>query len=783
MTIFHSMIHQVTKRKILVFYLVLMSSMVLANNKKPVVENNDIYGKNGFPENFKYSGWRGGIGIAFGQPTLNIPDLNELGVEIVWGGEDADRTSMLDIAVFDYWNSVVEISIKDPSGRYDFSHIKDKDKAAKMAFDKYADLQYGVSGLSDYAKVKYVPDGAYGDVYGEMDLSSINPLVKAVVSSKLEKFRQSDRKHGGMALDNAGKIPDTFMDYLRKTLHPAGLGIFTNGGPNHLYRYIDLFANEGFQFSQQRMKQMQNDGFGGVVAELLTRQLSSGELEQYLKAKHFNGIEYFGYTDGRNRAAATHYSFYSIRPDIYDHQRWILRKMLPLARAMFNAGPQDNEYARIPYVENENAIPSKKEQSPHVVDLTGRVIEPVTTNPEGDDIFGGTLVLDRSVKRFGNKINEGIYFYINSDKPETVECLFDSLKIDLPGLIIFDEFAKKTLAYSMDKGILRFTTSSGPSLVQFGTKDIIVHHMLKRISDLFESQLKQRKMDAELDVGYTQRKVTVPSNDLSLEDFDKPIQPWAPFCQGYVIDLKTKRSGRGSLRTDGNTYSMYNNQWAYHNRQGAAQFVTLNQLKPTSLTLTAYSKCVDIKKSDLKNITDENRRDHFGERLGYYYAMRLYLDYQDGSWPEIHTYAFSPGTHEWEEGKITVTPKKAVKTAMVLVELHQPAGTAWFDDFKLVENTSPHHNLLASADFGLSDVLLSQSLSEEYNSLVSALIENIDKANKTLSKRELRKLEKEIIAIKQWITYRQIENISGREMRDIQDAIEQLAICRKLLDR
>lgn len=733
------------------------------------------------PLDYKYSGWRGGIGVAFGQPTRNIPDITELGIDIVWGGEDANRTSILDIAVFDYWNSVVEISIKDPAGQYDFSHIEDKEKAAKMAFDKFAELQYGKPGLSSYAKVKYLPDGAYGDVYGEMDLSSINPLATAVISSRLDKLKKSGRKYGGVALDNAGKVPDIFMEYLQKSLHPAGYGIFTNGGPSHLYSYIDLFANEGFQFSQHTMNNMRSKGFKGVLAELLTRQLSSGELEKYMKSKHFNGIVYFGYTDGRGRAAETHYSFFSSRPDIYDHQRWILRKIVPLTRSMFSAGTQ--EHIQSDTLNNKTKKRTNIPQTDHQnrVDATGRVIEPNESETVEDDIFNGTLTYDGSIKKYGDDINKGVYFYVNSNKPETVEYNFNNLKYNTSDLVVFDEFTQQALDFHRDGELIRFKTQSAPSLIQFGKKETIVRNILQRIADLFESQILQHQMDAKLGIGYIQKGITLnPANSLR-SDFDKPMLPWTPFCQGYLIDLKTKRSGRGSLRTDGNTYSIYNNQWNYHNRQGAAQFVTLNQTEPIPLTLTAYSKSLNIQRSDLQQITDENRRDHFGERLGYYYAMHLYLDYQDGNWPEVHTFAFSPGTHDWEEGKITVTPKKAVKTAMVLVELHQPEGTAWFDDFNLVESTNPKDNLLSSANFEYSDILLKKTYKKEYNLKISALIEYINKTGKKVSLKELKRIENEVMAIQHWLTSKGIAKISGREMRDLYDACEKIRVSQELL--
>jgi len=737
-----------------------------------------------FPINYRYSGWRGGIGVAFGQPTLNISDITELGIELVWGGEDTKRTSMLDIAVFDYWNSVVELSLKDPAGQYDFSHIDDKENAAKLSFDKRSELEYGIPGLSKYAKVKYLPGGAYGDVYGEMDLSSINPLVKAVVSSRLDKLVKSGKKYGGMALDNAGKVPETFLEHLQNTLHPAGFGIFTNGGSPQLYRYIDLFAHEGFQFSQQTMRNMQSKGFKGVSAELLTRQLSSGELENYLKAKHFNGIVYFGYTDGRTRAAGTHYSFFSCRPDIYNHQRWILRKILPLSRSMFEAGPQNSAFAHVANNKLEGRDYSSDNNRENHVDATGRVIEPSVTGSDKADIFWGTLSLDGSVKRYGNDMNKGVYLYVNSNEPETVECNADSLGIKA-NTIVFDEFSEATLKSEKEGNRVCFKTLSGPSLIQLGDVRTVVSNILSRVSESFKSQMLQRKMDEKLGPGYSQKSITLPptEDNSSRDDFDKPLKPWEPFCQGYLVDLKTKRSGRGSLRTDGNTYSMYNNQWLYYNRQGAAQFVTLNQSEPVPLTLTAFSKSKNVKKSELKAITETNRRDHLGERLGYYYAMHLYLDYQDGSWPEVHTFAFSPGTHDWEEGKITVVPPKAVKTAMVLVELHQPEGTAWFDDFSLVEKTDPEHNLLASADFDDSDVLLDKTKAPEYDKKVTLLMSNVNEVQKRISVKKLEKLEEDILSLKDWLSAQGIAKMYGREMRDLIDAQHKLRVCRQLLSK
>ena len=78
-------------------------------------------------------GWRGGIGIAFGSPSRWIPDVAELGYEISWGVEDfpGEVASILGVAMFRYWNSIVEVTLRDSEGGYDFSAMEDKEQAVQ----------------------------------------------------------------------------------------------------------------------------------------------------------------------------------------------------------------------------------------------------------------------------------------------------------------------------------------------------------------------------------------------------------------------------------------------------------------------------------------------------------------------------------------------------------------------------------------------------------------------------------------------------------------------------
>ncbi len=224
--------------------------------------------------------------------------------------------------------------------------MPDKDEAAKLAFDAWMEHVYGVQGLSKYASVHYNPKGAYGDVYGSMDLSSENDLVKAVIAKYMRGFDKDGITHGGIGLDNAGKVPREFLETLARRLNARGLGIAANGCPDKYLSYIDFFGNEGFPFSINYARRARAKGLHGILGEFTTQHLSGGQLDAYLKNKLPNGIVFFGYTNG-GTAAGARYSAYCSRPDVYNHQRWVLRKLVPISRALQRAGRQLDPAAKL----------------------------------------------------------------------------------------------------------------------------------------------------------------------------------------------------------------------------------------------------------------------------------------------------------------------------------------------------------------------------------------------------------------------------------------------------
>ena len=708
-----------------------------------------------------FSGWRGGIGITFGTPSRDIADVTEMGYEIVWGGEDRRAAKALGVSVFRYWNSIVETSLKG-SG-YDFSQMPDKDEAARLAFDAWMERAYGVKGLSKYAKVRYFPKGAYGDVYGSMDLSSENELVKAVIAKYMQGFDKDGITHGGIGLDNAGKVPQEFLEALCRQLNARGLGIAANGCPDRYLDYIDFFGNEGFPFSINYARRAREKGLHGILGEFTMQHLSGGEIDAYLKNKLFNGIIFFGYTNG-GTAAGARYSGYCSRPDVYNHQRWVLRKLVPISRAMQRAGRQIDAAAKLSSAAAPVG-PSGATPAGVTINAEGKVEELKRREVGLDRITGRSPETAPLVARYGSDLAGGIYLFVDSGRPEEVVC--DAQKLGVRAdTLVFDEFASRVLEAKRDVGTLTFKTPEGPSVVQLASAPVLVKNILARSAENFRLQLTQRALDRELGIRF-------------------PHRAWSRFCQAGKWDATVARTGKGSLAVTGGAYTGPMPQWKYFNRQGVTQFVSLNQTMPQPIVLRGWSKARDVAGSEKVVLdTPAARRRHFDAREGHAYCMHLYLDYQDGQWPEVHTEPFSLGTHDWEEKTIRVTPSRPVKTAMVLLEFHQPQGAAWFDDLSLSSGDSADRNLLAAPGFEAKDpaALQGQTMSADYEKQVQTLLESVEAAAKSANPADaIPALGKQIDALAASVTDKGLASYFPRELRDLDDLREKLALGTQLL--
>ena len=183
-------------------------------------------------------------------------------------------------------------------------------------------------------------------------------------------------------------------------------------------------------------------GFRGIMGEFTMQHLSSGELEAYLKNKQFNGIIFFGYTNGGTGAGAR-YSAYYARPDVYEHHRWILRKIIPISRAVQRARRQKDPAARLSSTE---MVDNASTETSLTINLAaeGKIKEMKSPEEGLNRITGRSKDTAPTIIRFGNNISRGIYLFVDSDRPE--EVIVNADKISLPNdAVVFNEFSEKIL--------------------------------------------------------------------------------------------------------------------------------------------------------------------------------------------------------------------------------------------------------------------------------------------------------------------------------------------------
>jgi NPCBM-associated, NEW3 domain of alpha-galactosidase len=139
------------------------------------------------------------------------------------------------------------------------------------------------------------------------------------------------------------------------------------------------------------------------------------------------------------------------------------------------------------------------------------------------------------------------------------------------------------------------------------------------------------------------------------------LENWGKWEGGYAADANVVHSGRQSLRlqTDAPTAHV-----------GAHQGVALNQKTVTPLIVRGWCK------------TDNMAGDPSG--------CCVYVDiyYADGTKLYGQKIPFDHGTHDWQFREMRIPTAKPAQTANVYIMLRGAAGTAWFDDVVVAEDTS-----------------------------------------------------------------------------------------------
>ncbi|MGC9318316.1 MAG: hypothetical protein ACP5KN_09845 [Armatimonadota bacterium] len=132
---------------------------------------------------------------------------------------------------------------------------------------------------------------------------------------------------------------------------------------------------------------------------------------------------------------------------------------------------------------------------------------------------------------------------------------------------------------------------------------------------------------------------------------------------GYEIDDQVHRSGSRSARV--NT----DDPEAQH---GIFFEVALNQQRAAPVVAEVWSRAEDVS----------------GTPTGGY-SLWVDIEFMDGSNLWGQNAPFECGTHDWEQRTLPIAPIKPIRTLLVYGLFRGKTGTAWFDDFRVVELTMP----------------------------------------------------------------------------------------------
>lgn len=139
------------------------------------------------------------------------------------------------------------------------------------------------------------------------------------------------------------------------------------------------------------------------------------------------------------------------------------------------------------------------------------------------------------------------------------------------------------------------------------------------------------------------------------------LAAWTRYDGGFTAEDGAGRNGSRTVRV---------HRGAGPAAMGLSQTVVLAQPEPRELTARAWSRADAVSGAPEAN-----------------YCLYLDLTYTDGTHLWGQTAPFTPGTHDWEEATVRVTPAKPVQAVgLHLLFRGEALGTAWFDDAVLTES-------------------------------------------------------------------------------------------------
>src|SRR3569833_517777 len=130
------------------------------------------------------------------------------------------------------------------------------------------------------------------------------------------------------------------------------------------------------------------------------------------------------------------------------------------------------------------------------------------------------------------------------------------------------------------------------------------------------------------------------------------VNAWTPYGTGYAIDYVEQHTGAQCLRCDSADATSIH---------GAVCNITLDQLVPTTIVLSGWSKAEEV-----------------GGAPDLDYSLYVDTQYVDGSFLYAKLAPFDIGTHDWQKRKLVFLLVFLVLLFVVFVIFRHQTDTVWF---------------------------------------------------------------------------------------------------------
>jgi len=351
-----------------------------------------------------------------------------------------------------------------------------------------------------------------------------------------------------------------------------------------------------------------------------------------------------------------------------------------------------------------------------------------------------------ALERFGSAKQGEVFFTVLNDRPEAVDTV-----ISIPGAavpddcVVVDEVSRRWLADSHAEG------DRWQVPLHLGPESLAVLHVAPR------EQLAKGHARAIL-------------NNLALRRRMREIDRDRP--ESLVHWPAVDDSAYGRAEVDGRSCLVLANESSSQTK-GATQWVMLYQEEPEPLALRLRLKCDGVEPGDRGGLSVRAVLCHVNMKTRFTERKRV-------------TYDLDPGTYDWRDKEILITPERPLRSIQLFVELARAAGTVWLDEISVTPAADPDRQYAVDPGMDQWYERPTDAVAQEIDARLATLeaeAAKLETAQGDALRHATLSLLKGADAHRTWIEDNGLQNPCRRGLRELDDTSARLSLVGSVLMR